>query len=239
MDSDQMKILAIVPARGGSKGIPQKNIYPLCNKPLISYTIKAIQKSKVITRAILSSDSEEILNIATDYGLEAPFVRPAELAQDDTPALPVIKHAVQWLEENDNYRADYIILLQPTSPLRTEKHIDEALAKLLNSDADSLVSVVEVPHNCTPNSIMKLEGEYLTPYLPLDESIHLRQLKPVYYARNGAAIYAFTYNCLMEKHSLFGEKILPYLMEKDCSIDVDDLFDLKLCELILSSMKLN
>ena len=133
MDSDQMKILAIVPARGGSKGIPQKNIYPLCNKPLIYYTIKAIQKSKMITRAILSSDSEDILNIATEYGLEAPFVRPAELARDDTPALPVIKHAVQWLEENDNYRADYIILLQPTSPLRTEKHIDGALSKLLNS----------------------------------------------------------------------------------------------------------
>lgn len=234
-----MKILAIVPARGGSKGIPQKNIYPLCNKPLIYYTIKAVQKSKVITRAILSSDSEEILNIAAGYGLEAPFVRPAELAQDDTPALPVIQHAVQWLEENDNYRADYIILLQPTSPLRTEKHIDEALSKLLNSDADSVISVVEAPHNFTPNSIMKLEGEYLTPYLPLDENFHLRQLKPVYYARNGAAIYAFTYNCLMEKHSIYGGKILPYLMGKDCSVDVDDLFDLKLCELILSSMNLN
>jgi CMP-N,N'-diacetyllegionaminic acid synthase len=193
----------------------------------------------MITRAILSSDSEEILDLAAGYGLEAPFVRPAELAQDDTPALPVIKHAVQWLEENDNYRADYIILLQPTSPLRTEKHIDEALSKLLNSDADSVVSVVEAPHNCGPNSIMKLEGEYLSPYLPLDENFHLRQLKPVYYARNGAAIYAFTYNCLMKKNSIYGEKILPYVMGKDCSIDVDDLFDLKLCELILSSMKSN
>ncbi len=204
-----MKILAIVPARGGSKGIPQKNIYPLCNKPLIYYTIKAVQKSKMITRAILSSDSEEILNLSADYGLEAPFVRPAELAQDDTPALPVIKHAVQWLEENDNYRADYIILLQPTSPLRTEKHIDEALAKLLNSDADSVVSVVEAPHNCTPNSIMKLEGKYLSSYLPSDENFHLRQLKPVYYARNGAAIYAFTYNCLMKKTASMVKKYYP------------------------------
>ena len=234
-----MKILAIVPARGGSKGIPHKNIYPLCNKPLIYYTIKAVQKSKMITRAVLSSDSEEILDLAADYGLEAPFVRPDELALDDTPALPVIQHAVQWLEENDNYRADYIILLQPTSPLRTAKHIDEALSKLLNSDADSVVSVVEAPHNCIPNSIMKLEGEYLSPYLPLDENFNLRQLKPVYYARNGAAIYAFTYNCLMKKNSIYGEKVLPYVMGKDCSIDVDDLFDLKLCELILSSMKSN
>jgi CMP-N-acetylneuraminic acid synthetase len=234
-----MKILAIVPARGGSKGIPRKNIYPLCNRPLVYYTIRAIQKSKMITRAILSSDSEEILNIAKGYGLEAPFVRPAELAQDDTPALPVIKHAVEYLEESENYRADYIILLQPTSPLRTEIHIDEALAKLISSDADSVVSVVQVPHNFTPGSIMKLEREHLSPYLPLDETFNLRQLKPVFYARNGAAIYAFTYRCLMDKHSIYGEKILPYLMEKECSIDVDDLFDLKLCELILSSMKLN
>ena len=109
----------------------------------------------------------------------------------------------------------------------------------VQSPPDSVVSVVEAPHNCIPNSIMKLEGEYLSPYLPLDENFNLRQLKPVYYARNGAAIYAFTYNCLMKKNSIYGEKVLPYVMGKDCSIDVDDLFDLKLCELILSSMKSN
>ena len=232
-----MNILAIVPARGGSKGIPQKNIYPLCNRPLIYYTIKAIQKSKLITRAILSSDSEAILDIAKNYGLEAPFVRPAELARDETPALSVIKHAVEWLEESENYRADYIILLQPTSPLRTAIHIDEALSKLIGSDADSVVSVVEVPHNFTPGSIMELEGEYLSPHLPMNENFNLRQLKPRFYARNGAAIYAFTYSCLRDKQSIYGEKIIPYLMAKDCSIDVDDFFDLKLCELILSSVK--
>ncbi len=232
-----MNILAIVPARGGSKGIPRKNIYPLCDRPLIYYTIKAIQKSEMITRAIISTDSKEILNIATGYGLEAPFVRPAELAQDDTPALPVVRHAIEWLAETENYRADYIILLQPTSPLRTENHIDEALTKLIRSGADSVISVVEIPHNFTPGSIMKLEGEHLSPYLPMDESCNLRQLKPVFYARNGAAIYAFTYSCLMDKHSIYGEKILPYLMGKECSIDVDDLFDLKLCELILASRK--
>ena len=234
-----MNILAIVPARGGSKGIPHKNIYPLCNRPLIYYTIKAIQQSKMITRAILSSDSEEIIDLAINYGLEAPFVRPAEFAQDDTPALPVIKHAVDWLGESENYRPDYIILLQPTSPLRTEIHIDEALSKLMNSNADSIVSVVKAPHNCTPNSIMRLERNYLSPYLPLEEKLNLRQLKPVFYARNGAAIYAFTYSCLMNKHSIYGDKILPYIMGKEYSTDVDDLFDLKLCELILSSMKLN
>jgi CMP-N,N'-diacetyllegionaminic acid synthase len=230
-----MNILAIVPARGGSKGIPQKNIYPLYNTPLIYYTIKAIQRSKLITRAILSSDSSEVIKVAEDYGLEVPFVRPSKLAQDDTPALPVVEHAVKWLEETENYKVDYIILLQPTSPLRTENHIDEALSILINSDADSIVSIVEVPHNFNPYSIMKLQGKYLSPYLLFDEKKNLRQFKPVFYARNGAAIYAFTYNCLMNKHSLYGDKILPYLMEKESSIDVDDLFDLKLCEWILSS----
>ena len=230
-----MNILAIVPAREGSKGIPKKNIYPLYNTPLIYYTIKAIQRSKLITRAILSSDSSEVIKVAKDYGLEVPFVRPSKLAQDDTPALPVVKHAVKWLEETENYKVDYIILLQPTSPLRTENHIDEALSILINSDADSLVSIVEVPHNFNPYSIMKLQGKYLSPYLLFDENKNLRQFKPVFYARNGAAIYAFTHNCLMNKHSIYGDKILPYLMEKESSIDVDDLFDLKLCEWILSS----
>ncbi len=230
-----MNILAIVPAREGSKGIPKKNIYPLYNTPLIYYTIKAIQRSKLITRAILSSDSSEVIKVAKDYGLEVPFVRPSKLAQDDTPALPVVKHAVKWLEETENYKVDYIILLQPTSPLRTENHIDEALSILINSDADSIVSIVEVPHNFNPYSIMKLQGKYLSPYLLFDENKNLRQFKPVFYARNGAAIYAFTYNCLMNKHSIYGDKILPYLMEKESSIDVDDLFDLKLCEWILSS----
>ncbi len=230
-----MNILAIVPAREGSKGIPKKNIYPLYNTPLIYYTIKAIQRSKLITRAILSSDSSEVIKVAKDYGLEVPFVRPSKLAQDDTPALPVVKHAVKWLEETENYKVDYIILLQPTSPLRTENHIDEALSILINSDADSIVSIVEVPHNFNPYSIMKLQGKYLSPYLLFDENKNLRQFKPVFYARNGAAIYAFTYNCLMNKHSIYGDKILPYLMEKASSIDVDDLFDLKLCEWILSS----
>jgi len=121
--------------------------------------------------------------------------------------------------------------------LRTYRHIDEALHKLIDSDADSIVSVVKVPHNCIPNSIMKLEGKYLSPYLPMDENLNLRQLKPEFYARNGAAIYAFTYNCLINKRSIFGDKILPYLMEKERSIDIDDLFDLKICEWILSSLK--
>ena len=111
----------------------------------------------------IQNDSKEIIKIAKEFGLEVPFVRPSELAQDDSPALPVITHAVEWLKANENYEADYIILLQPTSPLRTADHIDEALSLLINSDADSIVSVVRVPHNCNPSSVMKLAGKYLKP----------------------------------------------------------------------------
>jgi len=231
-----MKILGIIPARGGSKGIPKKNIYPICGKPLIAWTIKAANGSKHISRTILSSDSIEIIDIARKYGVEAPFVRPRKLAEDDTPALPVIRHAVDWLKENEKYVPDYIVLLQPTSPLRTSKHIDEALEKLINSDADSIVSVVKTPHRFNPYSIMEMKDGFLKPFLQYDELKNVRQLKPVFYARNGAAIYAFTHKCLTEKNSIYGDKILAYEMTREESVDIDDMFDLNLCALVIKEI---
>jgi CMP-N,N'-diacetyllegionaminic acid synthase len=228
-----MEIIGIIPARGGSKGIPKKNIYPLCGKPLIAYTIEAAKRSRYLTRTILTSDSEEIIRVALQYSLEAPFVRPKELARDDTPALPVITHAVNWLEQKESYRPDFIVLLQPTSPLRDSKHIDEALGRLVKSDADSIVSVIRVPHNYNPYSVMRLEKGYLKPWLEYDELNNMRQRKPVFLARNGAAIYAFTYECLMRKRSLYGDKILAYEMSREASVDIDDIFDLKICEMLL------
>ena len=232
-----MNVLAIIPARGGSKGIPKKNIYPLCGKPLIAWTIEAVNGSRYISRTILSSDSAEIIEVAGRYGIEAPFVRPKELAEDDTPALPVIRHAVDWLKENEDYTPDYIVLLQPTSPLRTSRHIDEALEKLIHSDADSIVSVVKTPHQYNPYSIMEMKDGFLKPFLKYDERKNIRQLKPVFYARNGAAIYAFTYECLMKKNSIFGDKILAYEMSREESIDVDDMLDMRICELLINNRK--
>lgn len=230
-----MNVLSIIPARGGSKGIPKKNIYPLCGKPLIAWTIEAAKGSKYISRTILSSDSSEIIKVAGRYGVEAPFVRPNELAKDDTPALPVIQHTVNWLKVNEDYIPDYIVLLQPTSPLRTSRHIDEALEKLINSDADSIVSVVKAPHQFNPHSIMEMKNGFLKPFLKYDERKNIRQLKPVFYARNGAAIYAFTYECLMKKNSIYGDKILAYEMSREESIDIDDLLDLTICEMLLKN----
>jgi N-acylneuraminate cytidylyltransferase len=230
--TDQLEILGLIPARGGSKGIPRKNVVNLAGKPLIAWTVEAALESKHVNRVVLSSDDPAIIEVASRYGAEAPFVRPSDLAADDTPALPVIQHAVSTLETG-GYRPDIIVLLQPTSPLRTGAHIDEAVQRLAATDADSIVSVVPVPHNCNPYSVMRVEGGRLKPFLPYDEAKNLRQEKPVFYARNGAAIYAFTYRCLVEKNSIYGDEILPYVMTRDASFDIDDPLDLELCAYML------
>jgi CMP-N,N'-diacetyllegionaminic acid synthase len=226
-----MEILALIPARGGSKRIPQKNIKIFSGNPLLAYTAKASLNSSLLTRVVLTTDDEEIRKIGLSMGLEAPFLRPKELAEDDTPSLPVIMHAVKFLEENENYRPDIIVILQTTSPLRTSTHIDDAVNIFLESKADSLVSVTEVPHNMNPYSVMKLQKNgTIKPFLKYDENNNLSQKKPVFYARNGAAIYICTYNCLLKKKSLYGEKIVPFFMSKEESFDIDDDVDWKIAE---------
>ena len=232
-----MNILAIIPARGGSKGIPRKNVAPLNGRPILAYTAMAARNSRLLDRTILSSNDPEIMEVARQLGIDTPFTRPEELARDDTPALPVIQHAVRFMEAEESYRADVIVLLQPTSPLRTEKHIDEALDIFLASKADSLVSVVEVPHSFNPYSVMRLREGRLEPFLEYDERRNLRQQKPEFYARNGAAIYVMTRECLLEKNSLYGDFILPYFMKKEDSIDIDDAWDLMMCEFLLHGME--
>ena len=228
-----MTTLALIPARGGSKGIPRKNLVPLAGKPLIGWTIEAALGAGRIDRVVVTSEDEEILAVSRKLGAETPFVRPAELARDDTPALPVVKHAVEALEQIDGFRPDYIALLQPTSPLRTSKHVDEAIELLSSSDADSVVSVIRVPHQFNPYSIMVREGPYLKPYLPWDETRNLRQCKPEFWARNGAAVYAFSRRCLLDKKSLYGDRVLGYEMPKEDSVDVDDVYDLQVAEFLL------
>ena len=144
------EILAIVPARGGSKGIPRKNLRQLAGRSLLSYTAEAALKSKNISRVVLSSDDEEIRELGTKLGLDVPFIRPFEIAQDNTPMIPVLQHALNTLWENESYKPDLIVLLQPTSPLRTNMHVDRAICDFLEAKADSLVSVVQLPHNYNP-----------------------------------------------------------------------------------------
>lgn len=197
----------MIPARGGSKSIPCKNIISLADRPLLAYTCEAALSSRTLTRIVLSTDDSEIAAVGREWGVEVPFLRPAELAQDDTPALPVIQHALCWLQKHRDYQPEFIVLLQPTSPLRRACHIDGAVNLLLETDADSVVSVVEVPHQYNPISVMRIEKGMLVPFLA-DEGtrILLRQEKSRLYARNGPAVLATRRTVLNTTESLFGKR---------------------------------
>ena len=202
---------------------------------MLTYTAKAALDSTLLNRIILTTDDEEIKNIGLDLGIEVPFLRPLELSEDSTPTLPVIQHVLKVLEDSEGYLPNAIVILQPTSPLRTSTHIDEALEIFLKDDADSLVSVTSMPHNMSPFSAMELNDDgIITPFLNYDEKNNLRQKKPVFYARNGAAIYICTYGCLMKKNSLYGDKTLPYFMKKEESLDLDDEVDWQIAEYFLN-----
>lgn len=230
----ERNILGIIPARGGSKTIPKKNLYPVCGKPLIEYTFDAAKKSKYLSRIILTTDNEEISLFGRNNGIEVPFLRPDNLSGDDTPTLPVVQHAVDYLEKTEGYLSDIIIILQPTSPLRKAHHIDIAIEMLMTTGADSVVSVVEVPHIYNPVSVMKIKNGMLVPFLEGEGTrILRRQDKPRVFARNGAAVYAATRKTIMEDNSLFGNDCRPFIMACEESIDVDSEFDLQVAEMLL------
>ena len=232
----EVKVLGLIPARGGSRSIPGKNLYPLCGRRLIEYTFHAAKGSRRLSRIILTTDDQQIASLGREYGIDVPFIRPANLASDDSPTLPVVKHALDFLEDNDGYRPDIVVLLQPTSPLRTSSHIDEAVEMLISTSADSVVSVEEVPHRYNPCSIMKIEDGLLVPYLEGGQSeIYRRQDKPKVYARNGAAVYAVRYNTLMQYNNFFGANCRPLIMRPEESVDIDTLFDIKLAESLMGA----
>ena len=218
-----MKVLGVIPARGGSKGIRKKNIKLLNGKPLIYYTIVESLKSK-LDRVIVSTESEEIASIALSYGIET-IKRPNKLAEDESSALSVIKDVLSKIDDT----FDTVMLLQPTSPFRTRNHINEALNIFENDkEADSLVSVVKVPHGFHFSKQMQLNDNYLCG----GKSFTRRQeLEDHFYARNGAAIYLSKTEIINK--SILGEKIKPYFMNKIDSIDIDDSEDWFLAEAIL------
>jgi CMP-N-acetylneuraminic acid synthetase/SAM-dependent methyltransferase len=225
-----MKVLGVVPARGGSKAVPDKNLVPIGGRPLLAYTAEAARASRRLTRVIVSTDDATIADAARALGLEVPFLRPADLAADETPMLPVLQHAARELAQG-GFAADAVVLLQPTSPLRRAEHIDRAIDLLESTGADSVVSVIEVPHPFTPVSVLRLEGERLRPYLN-GETVTRRQDKPRLFARNGPAVLAVRTRVL-EQGSLYGTDSRPLLMEAADSLDVDGPADLALAELLL------
>lgn len=232
-----MNILAIIPARGGSKGIPHKNMAMLDGHPLLYYTFEAAKKSRLINRIILSTDDKDFAEFAKENGIEVAM-RPAELAGDKTPMKDVINYHLDELEKS-GYKSDAFILLQPTSPLRTAEHIDEALGAMIDDEkADATVSVVDVPHEYLPMKLMKLEEDGSLKFYQADgEKYTTRQELSHLYARNGAAVYAVYTDVYKETGSLYCTRCLPYLMKREDSIDIDEEFDLFLAECIMQKKK--
>jgi CMP-N-acetylneuraminic acid synthetase len=219
-----MDVVALIPARGGSKGIPRKNLVDVGGKPLLAWTVEAAKASRIVTRIAVSTDDEDIAAVAEALAVEV-LRRPEELAQDETPMLEVVQHALVELGATD-----VLVLLQPTSPLRSGKNVDEAVALLVESGADAVLSVVEVPHRFEPGSLMAIRDGRL---VRSGDSTPRRQDKPALYARNGPAVLALRPDRLGD--DLYGGDCRPYAMAPRESLDVDDEFDLELARLLLTS----
>ena len=233
-------VLGLVLARGGSKSVPGKNIYPVLGKPLIAYTIEPALAARAITRLVVTTDDPEIADIAGRLGAEVPFLRPSELAQDETPDYPVVRHALEWLEAKDGYRPDMIVQLRPTSPLRTSRQLDEAVGLLrAHPDADSVRGVCRPQQNLHKMWRMSSDG-LLHPLLAVPgvpEPFNApRQTLPAVWWQNGY-IDAFWRRRVLEQRSLTGAKVLGYVIEEPEYVDIDSLHDIRVLELILRSRK--
>ena len=223
------QILGLIPARGGSKGIPNKNAVLLVGQPLLWYTAQAALEAKSLSRVLLSTDDQKIAELGKQYGLEVPFLRPKELAEDTTSMIDVLFHALSTIADTGDAEPEILILLQPTSPLRMASDIDAAVELLVKTGADTVVSVTEVPHHFGPQSMMRLEGDKLRPFLETPPVL-LRQGKERVYARNGPAILAIRTAFLKQKKGFYAGDTRAYVMPRERSIDIDDAFDLKVAE---------
>jgi len=225
-------ILAIITARGGSKGVPGKNIKPLCGHPLIAYTIKAAQKCSSLNDFLVSTDSEEIAEVAARYGAKPPFLRPGELARDDTPSCLVLQHALLEYEKLYARGVDVIVLLQPTTPLRTAHDIDMAVEMFLKApEADSLISCF-ADAACHPRVMYTMEGDRLVPLLEDRRLPVRRQDFEKVYLRNGA-VYITKRETLMKKNTIIGDSLLCYEMPFIRSVNIDEPGDFRLAEVIM------
>jgi CMP-N-acetylneuraminic acid synthetase len=222
--SDRLKVLGLIPARGGSKGVPRKNIKLLCGKPLLEYTAESALASRLLSRVILSTEDEEIAEAGLRCGLEAPFLRPRELAADDTPMLPVIRHALRWVEER-GASFDAVCLLQPTNPLRRAEEID-----------DSVVTVLPVPAEYNPHWVYFQTGDGSL-YLSTGEAspITRRQDLPPAFHREGS-VYVTRRDVVMEGNSLYGSRLVGYRLETARSVNIDTAEDWQRAAVILSGI---
>jgi len=232
MNNQSKRILAIIPARGGSKRVPNKNIRLVGGKPLIAWTIETTLTSQDLDRIIVSTDDKNIADIARSYGAEVPFLRPAELAQDSVSDLPVYQHTLTWLAKQENYFPEVIVWLRPTAPLRLAEDIHNSVRLLRETSADWVRSVTPVRHH--PYWMIRLEDNKLKPFI---DGINIRdyyqrQLLPPAYQFNGAVDVAW-YETIMDKELLYSGDVRGYVMPDERSVDLDEEIDFTLLEIVL------
>lgn len=228
-------VLAVVPARGGSKGIKLKNIQPVRGVPLVALTGQVVSKLSYIDRAVVSTDNAEIAKIAEDSGLSVPFMRPEQLSGDRVADWDVLYHALTCCEDMDRKCYDIVLMLQPTSPMRRPEHVTETIEKLISGGYDAVWTVSETDSKGHPLKQLILDGDRLSYYDPEGKKIIARQqLKPVYH-RNGVA-YAMTRECIIDKKNICGDN-LSYVVIDEFMVNIDIPFDLILADFILSSFK--
>ena len=227
-----MRVLGIVPARGGSKGVPRKNIRLLNGKPLLQYTADAALGSRRLSQVILSTEDTEIAEVGRRCGLQVPFIRPVELAQDDTPSLPVAQHALRWMEDHGEL-FDAVCLLQPTCPLRGPEVVDSCIELFVDRRADAVITVIPVPAEYNPhwvffrddNGFLRLTTGEINP-------ITRRQALPPAFIRDGA-VYVTRRSVLIEENSLYGRNSVGYLMDPTQSVNIDGVDDWERAEQLL------
>jgi CMP-N,N'-diacetyllegionaminic acid synthase len=228
---DYSQVLAIVPARGRSKGVPRKNLRLLLGQPLIAYTIQSALASRFISHLVVSTEDPEIADVSRSLGADVPFVRPLELALDHSPQLDVVLHALESVERARGTSYKIVLLLQPTTPLRTTADIDSAVEKLIAASADSVVSFhrVEQGH---PYYMYTIDDDRPKPLLEVPPHVTRRQDFPAVFVRNGA-VYATRRNVLVQQRTFYGQDMRAYLMPIERSINIDTEFDFAMAEFLL------
>ena len=229
-----LNIMGLITARGGSKGIPRKNLVPIAGKPLIAHTIKAASESGVANRIIISTDDEEIAEVSRNWGGEVPFMRPSELSGDLDTSFPVVVHAIQWLDIHEGYKPDYVLLLQPTSPLRNASDIRKAVTIAFEKDADSVISVYEPKQH--PSWMFELTDEdRFVDFDPEERELTRRQSLRPSYMLNGA-IYLVKRNVILEQTHFYTDRTFALIMPAERSMDIDRIIDVQVAELLMQEL---
>lgn len=230
-------VLGIITARGGSKSIPHKNIREICGHPLIAYTIKAAKKSRKLDRCIVSTESKEIAAIARSQGADVPFLRPKNLATDEARTLAVVQHAIRWLREHEGTTYDYVMILQPTSPLRTAADIDACIDLAMKRNADSVFSMKKIP-DCAPQKLKTIKDGRIKPLFTEEGKASRPRHEGLDIYKRNCAVY-LTRTALIVQGDMFGKRSFAYVMPEERSLDINEPVDLELATFWMQKLHLH